>query len=87
MANGVILTQVTPGGDRKLVEIPARIWLPSIIESFVFVVRSLSEAHDPPPAGNITPDRGLPSGPIALTNRTPPLARTANSLDEAELKS
>src|SRR5437762_3567240 len=55
-------------------------------ENSVLAFRSLSVAHEPPPAGNVTPANGVPWKSTAETMRTPPVARTANSFVAAEAK-
>src|SRR5206468_1247370 len=53
---------------------------------FVLLSPSLSDVHEPLPEGNVAPAVGTPLMSTADTNRTPPVARTANSLEEADAK-
>src|SRR2546427_308074 len=52
----------------------------------VLASRSLSDNHAPLPAGSETPACGVPDWSTADTKRTPPVARTANSLVADEAK-
>src|SRR5215470_12075052 len=58
---------------------------PSTAAKSALALRSLSEDQEPPPLARLTPAVGLPLLSTAVTKRTPPVARAANSLAAAEL--
>src|SRR5439155_4131462 len=64
-----------------------RIHFGSMASKPTLALRSDRLDQEPPPAAIATPVVGWPVPSIPVTNRAPPVARAANSLGAAELKS
>src|SRR5438876_2582573 len=65
----------------------ARIARGLIAPKSVFALRSLVQLHAPPPPGMEQEADVLPFASTAVTKRTPPVLRTANSFNAIPLKS